>query len=37
MAVGVLPAPPNVKLPTQMTGTGALQPGRAMFRVAIAP
>ena len=30
IAVGVLPAPPTVRLPTQMTGTPARAPGRAM-------
>ena len=36
-AVGVLPAPPTVRLPTQITGTGARAPERPMRRPATAP
>ncbi len=32
IAVGVLPVPPSVKLPTQMTGMSARKPGRAHAR-----
>src|SRR5439155_234210 len=35
--VGVLPAPPSVRLPTHTTGTPARQPGRASLRAAMAP
>ena len=34
IAVGVLPAPPRTKLPTQTTGTGALNAGVRAIRLA---
>ncbi len=37
IAAGVLPAPPSVKLPTQMTGTPAARPRRRMRMAAMAP
>jgi len=37
MSVGVLPVPPIVRLPTQITGTPTRAPGRASWRrVAVA-
>ena len=36
MAVGVLPAPPAVRLPMQITGTGAVQSGARATRRAVA-
>ena len=37
MALGVLPAPPTVRLPTQITGTPARAPARPMRAPATAP
>ena len=37
IAVGVLPAPPSVRFPTQITGTRACVPARAMRAPEIAP
>jgi hypothetical protein len=36
-AAVVLPEPPAVALPQQITGTGARQPGRRIRRAVVAP